>query len=474
MMFFWRLPLRPANYAKITAMNHTRTHRKTLVILAGFMLLLVACNLGTSGNGPPTLAPRPTPTPPATLGYAELAYAPDIGNAPLLPADVEIFRIINQVESDRLMFHISILQGFYTRHVNSTQTSSAEGIGAARAYIVDQFQTYLQFSGGNLYTFPVDFEASVDGETSPQSNIVAVIQGTEVGAGAIIIGAHYDSIGRPLDSGIAFAPGANDNGSGVAAILEIARIMSQKQYKSTIMFVLFAAEEVGRQGSRAFASWIYDRGIDVTGMINVDTIGNVHDRSQAVNDQELRIFSAGPNETSASRQMARMINFIGFNYGLELDLTVQDAIDRENRYGDHFSFSELGYPAVRLINAHEEKSNGDPTDTIEYIEAGYLRQATQAVLVIATALADGPPPPHNITLRAQDSGRRTLVWEPAPEAASYVIALRRPGALIYEQQFEVTHTNVSWDQFTRYGGIAIAAKNAQGLVGRLSSEIIPR
>ena len=171
------------------------------------------------------------------------------------------------------------MQGFHTRHVNSTQTSSAEGIGAARAYIVDQFQTYLQFSGGNLYTFQVDFEATVDGETTPQSNIVAVIQGTEVGAGTIIIGAHYDSIGRPLDSGSAFAPGANDNGSGVAAVLEIARIMSRKQYKSTIMFVLFAAEEVGRQGSRAFASWIYDSGADVTGMINVDTIGNIHDRS---------------------------------------------------------------------------------------------------------------------------------------------------------------------------------------------------
>lgn len=454
-------------------MKPTQTHRQTIAILAGWMLLMLACNLGTS-SGPPTLAPRPTPTPPATLGYAELAYAPDIGSAPILPADVEIFRIIDRVESDRLMFHISALQSFYTRHAYSTQASSDKGIGAARAYITDQFKAYLQSSDGSLYTFQVDFEAISGEERAPQSNIAAVIRGADPGAGAIIIGAHYDSIGRPLDSGAAFAPGANDNGSGVAAILEIARIMSQRQYQSTIMFVLFAAEEVGRQGSRAFANWIRGAGADVVGMINVDTIGNIHDRRQAVNDRELRIFSAGPNETSASRQMARTINFIGFNYGLELDLTVQDAIDRENRYGDHFSFSELGYPAIRLINAHEEKYNGDPTDTIEYIEAGYLRQATQAILAILTALADGPPPPRNITLRGQDSDLRTLVWEPAPEAASYVIALRRPGALIYEQQFEVTQTSVSWDQFTSYGGIAIAAKNAQGLVGPLSPETVPR
>ena len=455
-------------------MNPSSAHRHTIAILIGFMLLLLACNLGTSSNSPPTLAPRPTPTPPATLGYAAPARLPDIGDAPLPPADVEIFRIINQVESDRLMFHINILQNFHTRHVNSTQTSSAEGIGAARSYISDQFKTYLQSSGGNLYTFQVDFEATLDDETTPQSNIVAVIQGSEVGAGTMIVGAHYDSIGRPMDSGTVYAPGANDNGSGVAAVLEIARIMSQKQYKSTIMFVLFAAEEVGRQGSRAFASWIQDSNTNVIGMINVDTIGNIHDRNHFVNDRELRIFSAGPNETSASRHMARMLNFIGFNYGLELDLTVQDAIDRENRYGDHFSFSERGYPALRLINAHEEKYNGDPTDTIEYIEAGYLRQATQAILAIVTAFADGPPPPRNISLRDQGNGLRTLVWEPVPEAAGYVVALRRPGALIYEQQFEVTHTSVPWDKFTRYGGIAIATKNDQGLTGRLSTEIIPR
>ena len=454
-------------------MKHTSTHRKTIAVLAGWMLLMLACNLGAS-TGPPTLAPRPTPTPPATPGYAELVYAPAVSSAPILPADVEIFRIIDRVESDRLMFHISALQGFYTRHAYSTQTSTTKGIGAARAYIADQFKAYLQSSGGSLYTFQDDFEATSADENIPQSNIVAVIQGAEADAGAIIIGAHYDSIGRPLDSGDAFAPGANDNGSGVAAILEIARIMSQRQYQSTIMFVLFAAEEVGRQGSPRLRQLDTGQRRRCHRHDQRRYHRNIHDRRQAVNDRELRIFSAGPNETSLSRHMARTINFIGFNYGLELDLTVQDAIDRENRYGDHFSFSELGYPAIRLINAHEEKYNGDPTDTIEYIEAGYLRQATQAVLAILTALADGPPPPRNITLRDQDSGLQTLVWEPAPGAASYVIALRRPGALIYEQQFEVTQTSVSWDQFTGYGGIAIAAKNAQGLVGPLSPETVPR
>lgn len=437
-------------------------------------MLLLACNLGTS-SGPPTLAPLPTNTPPEPLGFvaAGPTGVPGIGSTPVPPADIEIFRLVDQVESDRLMFHINTLQNFQTRHVNSIQTSTTQGIGAARSYIADQFEAYLQSSNGNLYTFEMEFEVSFDNETTKQKNVVAVIQGTEAGAGTVIIGAHYDSIGQPFESGTAYAPGANDNGSGVAAVLELARIMSQKQYKSTIMFVLFSAEEVGRQGSRTFAAWLRDNNIDVVGMINVDTIGNVDDRNRGINDSELRIFSAGPNETSASRRMARLVNFIGFNYGLDLDLTVQDAIDRENRYGDHFSFSELGYPAIRFINANEEKTNADPTDTINFIEAGYLRSATQSLLAVLTALVDGPRPPRNITLRDRGNGIQALVWEPVPDAVSYVVALRRPGSLIYEQQFEVTDTTVEWDKFSRYGGIAISAKNANGLVGPLSPESVP-
>jgi hypothetical protein len=455
-------------------MDKRTTRRKTIAILIGFMLVLLACNLGTS-SGPPTLAPLIAHTPIPTLGYvaAGPTGVPGMGSTAVAPTDVEIFRLLDQVESDRLMLHINTLQNFQTRHVNSLQTSTTQGIGAARAYIADQFEAYLQSSGGNLYTFDMEFEVTFDEITTKQRNIVAVIQGTEAGAGTVIIGAHYDSIGLPFESGTTFAPGANDNGTGIAAVLELARIMSQKQYKSTIMFVLFSAEEVGRHGSKAFASWLRDNSIDVVGMINIDTIGNVHDRNLGVNDTELRIFSAGPNETSVSRRMARMVNFIGFNYGLDLDLTVQDAIDRENRYGDHFSFSELGYPAIRFINANEEKNNADPTDTIEFVEAGYLRHATQAVLAIISALSDGPRPPRNITLRDKGNGLQSLVWEPVPEAVGYIVALRRPGTLIYEQQFEVTDTTVEWDKFSRYGGIAIVAKNANGLIGPLSGEIAP-
>ncbi len=449
---------------------------KSAAVLSGFILLLLACNLGTSDNAPPTLAPLPTFTPRATLGYvaARPVVISEINVTAAAPSENIVPALLEQVESDRLLAHVRSLQDFRTRHIGSSQVSPREGIGAARKYIKDQLEILSAASGGNLYTFEQGFEAFVTAdEKSTQYNIVGAISGAEVNAGTIIIGAHYDSVGTPLISSEAYAPGANDNGSGVAALLEFARIMSSRQYRATIMFVFFSAEEFNRQGSINFAAWVQDKNIDVLGMINVDTIGNVHDRNGNRNDRQIRVFSAGPNEASVSRKMAREANFLAYNYNLDLDLQVQDEIDRQNRYGDHFSFSELGYPAIRLINAYEEKNNADPTDTIEFIEPEYLRDAAQTILALVKSLADGPRPPANIVLRNRDDGKRELVWEPVADAAGYIVALRPPNSLIY-QQFSFEETKLAWDGFSDYAGIAIAAKDERGVIGPLSREIIPR
>ena len=440
------------------------------------MLLLLACNLGMSDTTPPTLAPLPTFTPRATLGYAAArpVVIAEIDVTAVPPSENIVPTLLERIETDRLVSHIRSLQNFRTRHIGSSVVSPLEGIGAARKYIKDQLEIYSAASGGNLYTFEQSFEAFVTAEDkSTQYNIVGAIGGAEVNAGTLIIGAHYDSVGIPLTDGEAFAPGANDNGSGVAALLELARVMSAEQYRATIMFVFFSAEEFNRQGSIHFAAWVQDKNIDVLGMINVDTIGNVHDSRGNRNDRQLRVFSAGPNDSSVSRKMARESNFLGYNYNLDLDLVVQDEIDRENRYGDHFSFSEIGYPAIRLINAYEEKRNADPTDTIQYIEPDYLRRASQAILAIVKSLSDGPRPPANIVLRNRDDGKRELVWEPVADAASYIVALRPRNSLIY-QQFSFEETKLAWDGFTDYAGIAIAAKDERGVIGPLSREIIPR
>ncbi len=453
------------------------THLRVVALLAGLLLLLLACNMGASENAPPTLAPLPTLEPQATLGYS--APGPvalvEIGITPEAPQVDVLGDILAQVESDRLMQHVRNLQDFQTRHIASRQDSRTQGIGAARQYIKDQFEAFRSASGGNLYTFDLRFDAYITpDERSPQHNIVGAISGTEVNAGTILVGAHYDSIGVERTSGTVYAPGANDNASGVAAVLELARILSASKYRATLIFALFSAEEIDRQGSRSFAAWIQQSDIDLVAMINLDTIGNVHDFSGNINDQQLRVFSAPPNSTSASRKLAREINLLAYNYELDIELQVQDAIDRENRWGDHFSFSELDYPAVRFINAHEEKRNADPTDTIEFIEPDYLRRVTQASLAVLLSLADGPRPPANIALREREDASQELVWEPVADASSYLIALRPPGSLIYAQQIQFDEPKLSWDGFNAYDSIAIAAIDDRGLIGPLSSEINPR
>ncbi len=451
-------------------------HFKAAAIATGFLTLLLACNLGTSSNAPPTLAPLPTITPQATLGYAAVRPVEAAGivvATPPAPREDALRPLLQQVEADRLMSHVRSLQDFHTRHIASAQDAAGYGIGAARRYIRNQLEIFRGASDGNLTVFENRFEAYTTSDgSSTQHNIVGAISGSALNAGTLIIGAHYDSVGTPLNSGTVAAPGANDNGSGVAALLELARILSKSQYKAAVMFVFFSAEEFNRQGSIAFANWVRERDIEVLGMINIDTIGNVHNFLGNSETRYLRVFSAGPNATSNSRKLAREADFLRYNYALDLELQVQDAIDRENRYGDHFSFSDLGYPAIRFINAYEEKRNADPTDTIEFIEPEYLRRATETTLAIAVSLADGPRPPANIVLRDRADSGKELVWEPVADALRYIIALRPANSLIY-QQLPYVETKLAWDGFSDYAGIAIAAVDGRGFIGPLSEEISP-
>lgn len=455
------------------------TFVRRFVFCVACLTVMVACNLGTPAPEPPTLEPRPSPTPEPTLGVSGPGTVP---GAPISGTSVAVVEaqqvmvdLVNQVEVDRLMSHVDALQGFYTRHVNSDTQSATRGIGAARNYIESQFQQ-IQDQTGNLQVFLHDFDLTWGKIQTRQSNVVAIVQGTEPGAGFLVVGAHYDSIVIPdFTVSTAFAPGANDNGTGVAALLEMARITANHPHRSSIMFVAFSAEEVGRKGSIAFANWLKQQaGSDVFAMINIDTIGNQDDGRGGVNANELRVFSNKPNDTP-DRQLARTAEFLGFTMGnglnLSMRLAVQPEIDREQRYGDHFSFTEIGIPSIRFINAVEEKVNGDPTDTIEYIEPAYFRRSVQSILVVIASLADGPRPPRNLTLRNNNT---QLVWEPVTDATGYIVTLRFPGNLAYNQQFEVPGGTTSVPYTfgcTSYEGVAVAARGPDGIIGPLSSEL---
>lgn len=455
-----------------------RTPLLIVWIIAWFGLVALACNLGSSSL-PPTLVPRVTDTPLPTLGYAtlspeELPQAAQVQQpvsvAPAISGSLQA--MLNRVEADRLFLHIDRLQSFRTRHVNSRADLPDQGIGAAYRYVRAQFEAIQQQAGDNFTVTEQPFTATWNGVATSQYNIIGIIPGRAIDGGIIVLGAHYDSISLdPLDAEY-YAPGANDNASGVAALIEIARIMSAEQQRATVMFVAFGAEEIGRVGSIEFVRWLQQRNIRVDAMLNMDIIGSQTGPNGENAGNRMRVFSAGPNE-SKSRQLARAVYLIDYNLIPNMEILVQDAGDREGRYSDHLSFSEVGFPAVRFIEALEDRARQHtPRDTIDDIQASYLTRAAQTVLTVAAVLADGLPAPRNISLRPNASGTRTLVWEPVPGAVGYLIALRSPGSLIYNQQFTWAATSVDWDGFvpTLFSGLVISAIDPSGLIGPPSPE----
>jgi hypothetical protein len=149
-------------------------------------------------------------------------------------------------------------------------------------------------------------------------------------------------------------------------------------------------------------------------------------------------------------------------------VNVMDSLDRQGRWGDHQSFSDLGYPAVRLIEQEDDPSLvHNPNDSLTNIDPNYLRRTTQVTLATLQVLADGLNPP---TLRQMDTSTWTLEWSPVQNATEYLVALRSPGSLTYDVEIIVRDTRMSWVSFPNFEAVAVAAIDAYGLLGRFSQE----
>lgn len=443
--------------------------RKFFLFLLTIIFFAAGCSLL---EGPqPVILPTPIPSPPPlNLDQisGELVYDPVSDIVP--GVDSEILALMDQISRQSLVGYVQTLEGFQTRNTFSVVDDPTYGVGAARLWIFNEFN---RVGNGRLIIEMDDFVVNNDGALTNQQNVIATLPGTSPHTGIIVLMAHYDS--RTIDpfDGTSFAPGANDNASGVAAMLEIARILSSREWNQTIVFAAFAAEEQNRRGSQNFVTSEMLGGKTFDAAINNDIIGG-----RPGIPQSIRLFTPGP-DTSAPRQLARYINYMSGLYMPQFPVTLEDTQDREGRFSDHITFLEAGVAAVRLTESVEEPDfQHNALDTSNLLDYDYLVKSTQLNFVALANMVGAPPrPPSPAWAPMADPGGYILTWTPDPLAAGYAISFREAGDPNYppfrfvaaNQAGNVAITGL--EPSTNYL-VSIAALSETGRLSLFSPEII--
>ncbi len=387
-----------------------------------------------------------------------------------LAVDPDIEALVNAVSEQQLLAYVQTLENFGTRNTFSETQQEGFGIGAARRWIHDEF---LRVNAGALQVGYDDFPATIDGRATNQRNIIATLPGIGDHLGAIVLMAHYDSRPDDPNDGSSPAPGANDNGSGVALLLELARLMSSRSWNQTIIFIAFSAEEQGTYGSRHYVQNSMLDGKIFNFAIDNDIIGGRVGIPQAI-----RVFSPGP-DTSTSRHLARYLDLIGGLYLPALRVDIIDSLDREGRYSDHREFINAGVPSVRLTESEEDRGNQHSGgDTSDKIDIGYLRQVAQLNLAAIANLAGAPPAPGVPTVVPMaDPGAYIISWLPDSQATGYAISFRPLESEVFQPFRFVSAAEAGNVAFTDLDpqanyALSLAAIDANGRLSGFSPEVL--
>ena len=388
----------------------------------------------------------------------------------VLRNDPDISNLMNAVSTQQLLGYVQTLESFGTRNTFSAVDREGEGIGAARRWIFNEF---IRVGNGRLLVEIDEFPLNLNGISYPQQNIVATLPGNGTHPGAIVITAHYDSRTIDPNDGFSFAPGANDNASGMALLLEMARIMSGREWNQTIIFLATSGEEQGRHGSIHFVTERMLGGLQVDAALNNDIIGG-----HAGIPQSLRMFAPGPFD-SQPRQLARYIEFINANYATDFPITWVDGEDRPERWGDQISFLQVGLPAVRFTESEENRDfQHNSADTSEKLDYNYLRRVVQVNVAAVANMAGAPAKPAapNV-VAAGEPGTYSITWAPDPNAAGYALSFRPTNVDAYppfrfvngRQAGNIVLTGL--DPNVTYA-VSIAALDGNGRISLFSPEVV--
>jgi hypothetical protein len=373
-----------------------------------------------------------------------------IGAAPPPSPDAQLRAIIAPVSGERMRVTIEKLVSFGTRHTLSSQTDPKRGIGAALDWAQGQFRAL-----GLPTERPCDI---FSGERLPKPtrvcDMVAIQRGTERPNDVVIITAHIDSrVTDPLNAD-AFEPGANDDGSGVAAVMEAARLLSKRKFPGTIVYSLDSGEEQGLYGAKVIAAYAKAQGWNVIADLNNDIIGNSCGSDGVCDSMHARVLSEGPRSQgeadlaaathslggendSPSRNISRFLDSLADRLNIGLDVRQIWRTDRLGRGGDHIEFLKLGFPAARISVAVENYNwqhqdvrteNGIKYgDTIDHVDFAYLAKMTKLNVAALAAIASAPPPPEP-KVEGAVSTDTTVRWAPVTGASYYIVWWRRTDA----------------------------------------------
>ena len=375
--------------------------------------------------------------------------------------------LVQEIYSERIKNNIEKLVSFGTRHTLSDTTSDQRGIGAARRWIQGEMERYSKESGGRLQVEAQTFIAKADEKRVFRDveivNVLATLPGTDRSSKRIyLVSGHYDTICSDFNDPECDAPGANDDASGVAAVMEMARVFADCEFDSTIVFAAVAGEEQGLVGSRFLAKQYRIRNADIAGMFTNDIIGSSLGGNNVRDPNHVRVFSEGVPVTetaeerktrlttgnendSPARQLARYIEDVAQLYVPDMKVVLIYRRDRFLRGGDHTSFSEQGYPAIRFCEMNENYDHQHQTvrfendrqygDLIEFVDFSYIANVARVNAAALAGLALAPAPPANLRIiTAKLENTTELEWDVGKEIdlAGYEVLWRQTTAPQWE------------------------------------------
>ncbi len=359
-----------------------------------------------------------------------------------------LHEVARSVGPDELRATITKLVSFGTRHTLSDTTSDLRGIGAARRWVKSRFEEISTQCDGCLDVQTP--EQMVSGERIPKPadlmDVLAIQKGTSDPGRVIVISGHLDSrVTDPMNA-TSDAPGADDDGSGTAAVIEAARVLSKHKFPATLVFAVLSGEEQGLYGGKLLAQYAKDHNWQVEADLNNDIIGSPKGGNGAIDATHVRVFSEGTRsiETdeeatkrrynggevdSPSRNLARFLSNLSRSYLAPFEVRMVYRTDRFSRGGDQVPMLAAGFPAVRFTESienytHEHQDvrveNGiHYGDTLDGIDFAYLAQVTRLNALAMAALAMAPPPPLAVKIEGAVTYDTTVSWSAAPGAAAY-------------------------------------------------------